>query len=152
MISIRWRLGCFDAIMAAHCGPVLRKLSFIVLMQWQACLRYWLPIPMPPFFLIMCWVSIDSGWRMSWCALKPNYALWQVYCADATGVACTICFRGLFHGARRGDTLRKFVLCPDCPAHKWSSWRCSQDAYESHWTARGPHAVSPEDTQRPAPY
>ena len=63
-----------------------------------------------------------------------------------------IWFRGLFHDARRGDTLRKCVLCPDCPPHKWSSWRKSQDAYESHWASKGPHNMSLEDTQRHAPY
>ena len=48
--------------------------------------------------------------------------------------------RGLFHDARRGDTLRKCVLCPDCPPHKAGSWRATQFAFECHWDARGPHA------------
>jgi len=52
-----------------------------------------------------------------------------------------ICFRGLFHDARRGDTLRKMVLCPDCPPRNLKSWRTPQEAYERHWEAK--HANSP---------
>jgi len=61
-----------------------------------------------------------------------------------------ICFRGLSHDARRGDTFRNCVLCPVCPPHKQKSWLGSQDAYEAHFWAK--HATSYKDLLRAAPY